>query len=198
MWQVETDASLSVPQETKQPQDPVSPLHADWHSVSREPTQGNLGPRPRCTHLWPQRAQVAHRVTLNFQRTQRSSSAVLTTALSVFPSTQRPRWNTAPPPVVRAAPRVHRYSDTPQMQLHFLWVSLIQKQTSGSFLKTTPVCVKCHWSFSHCVILDNIFYNPLWVLSHKRSKSWDCCRLTITFKGQSTCTHVCGQVYNVQ
>ena len=75
-----------------------------WHLVSNAPTQGNLGPSPGRAHLWPQWAQVARRVTLNFQRTQRSPSGVLTAVLSRLPLTQRAKCNKAPPPVVRAAP----------------------------------------------------------------------------------------------
>lgn len=83
-----------------------------WHLVSNAPTQGNLGPLPGRAHLWPQWAQVARRVTLNFQRTQRSPSGVLTAALSQLPLTQRAKCNKAPPPVVRAAPL------GPQIQWH--------------------------------------------------------------------------------
>lgn len=104
------------------------PPPPSWRLVSNAPTRGNVGRSPGCAHLWPQRAQVAHRVTLNFQRTQRSPSGVLTGALSCPPPTQLKgpsvtrhllQWSGPPPHWA------HRYSNSLQL-IHSLLESATQ------------------------------------------------------------------------
>lgn len=105
-----------MPRGTKQVQELTGPPWV-WHFVSSSPTQGGLGRLPERAHLWPRWEQVARRVTLNFQRTQRSPSGVLTAALSHPPwlkgtgVTRHPlQWSRPPPPL---GPRLQWHPSVP-------------------------------------------------------------------------------------